>query len=73
MGIVYCPEINGDDMTANNGAGLLNLMTECHKYTDDISLLDSFTSKISLQLKAKGMHVVVHCSKIEIFRANDPW
>jgi len=55
MGIIYCPEINPDDMTKDNGNALLNLMEDCHKFTDDISQLDSFTSKISLQMKAKGI------------------
>jgi len=55
MGIIYCPELNPEDIAKNNGQGLIDLLLECNKYSDDISQLDSFTSRIQLEMRTKGM------------------
>lgn len=52
MGIAFCPELN-DELAA--GDLLLKFMKDCAKFNEDISQLDSFTSKLHLQMKSKGM------------------
>jgi len=53
IGIMYCPELNSDDLLKNEN--LKDLFNTCNKFTEDISQLDSFTNQLSLQMKAKGM------------------
>jgi hypothetical protein len=52
---MYCPELNSDDLIKEDGKGLLDLITECNKFTADISQLDPFLTKISLAMKTKGI------------------
>jgi hypothetical protein len=53
--IMYCPEINTEDLLKDNGKPVLDMMDLCYHYTDDISKLDSFTSVVAMQMKAKKM------------------
>jgi len=55
MGIVYCPELNSNDLANDNEKGLLDLFEHISAFTMDISQMDSFVSKVWLQMKAKGI------------------
>eukprot|EP01117_Protostelium_nocturnum_P008644 TRINITY_DN3101_c0_g1_i1.p1 TRINITY_DN3101_c0_g1~~TRINITY_DN3101_c0_g1_i1.p1 ORF type:complete len:552 (+),score=184.33 TRINITY_DN3101_c0_g1_i1:1074-2729(+) len=55
MGMMYCPEINGTDLSKNGGKAMLDMLEECRNYADNISVLDDFVNKIWLAMKAKGI------------------
>ncbi|PRP86728.1 hypothetical protein PROFUN_02877 [Planoprotostelium fungivorum] len=55
MGVMYCPEMNAQELAENGGKGMLDMMEECRKFSQDISQLDPFVSKIWMAMKAKGI------------------
>jgi len=54
--LMYCPDLNEDDLTKENGKAALDLFDRVLKdyKNPDISVLDDFTSKLALQMKNKG-------------------
>ncbi len=52
---MYCPEISVDDLSKEDGKPVLDLIEYCNKLEADIDNLDPFTSKIAMQMKAKGI------------------
>lgn len=55
MGLMYCPELNAEDLVKNNGQALVSMMEDCKGWTNDVSKLDNFTSSISLEMKKRGI------------------
>jgi len=53
--LMYCPELNSEDLSKNKGKSLLDLMQQCFSFTNDVSKLDNFTSAVAMQMKAKNM------------------
>jgi hypothetical protein len=52
---MYCPEINVDDLSKEDGKPILDLMDLCYNLGGDINNLDPFTMKVAMQMKAKNI------------------
>lgn len=52
---MYCPELNVDDLSKEDGKPILDLMEQCDKQGSDINNLDDFTQKIAMQMKARNI------------------
>jgi hypothetical protein len=53
---MYCPEINEEDLSKDEGEALLVHLEECTQFGEQIDKLDTFCEKISLSMKKKGNH-----------------
>ena len=55
MAMMYCPELNSEELSKDNGKAVLDLIDQCTKYTENIDTLDSFVTKVAMQMKAKNI------------------